>query len=79
MSYSFRIYAYRTSYRTLFTKKELDREWEKPKEGTMPKLESQSVSYVFESVFSALLLTLMCLHWYPDSTIYKDTNLQSKE
>ena len=52
---------------------------EKQKEGTMPKLESQNVSYVFESVFSALLLTLMCLHWCPDSTIYKDTNLQSKE
>ncbi len=27
----------------------------------MPKLESQNVSYVIESVFSAMLLTLMCL------------------
>ena len=27
----------------------------------MPKLESQNVSYVFASVFSAILLTLMCL------------------
>ena len=35
---------------------------EKAKEGTMPKLESQNVSYGFESVFSALLLILMCMH-----------------
>ena len=58
--YNFRINAYRTSYRTIFTKKELDRETKGG--GTMPKLESQNVSYGFESVFSALLLTLMCKH-----------------
>ncbi len=37
----------------------------------MPKLESQNVSYVFESVFSALLLTLVCLYWCPDSIIWQ--------
>ena len=61
MSYNFRINAYRTSHRTLFTKKELARET-KGGDNAQIRITKMYHNYVFESVFSALLLPLMCLH-----------------